>query len=37
MMIMQNREDESKTYVTFPDGLRLIFEDGEYSGWYICK
>lgn len=34
--ITKSCEDSSKTYVTFPDGLRLIFENGEYVGWYIC-
>lgn len=29
-------EDKNKTYVTFHDGLRLIIENGEYVGWYVC-
>ena len=29
-------EDDHTVYVTFPDGLRLIFRDGEYAGWYYC-
>lgn len=29
-------EDASKVYITFPDGLRLIFQNGEYVGWYVC-
>lgn len=28
-------EDQNTVYATFPDGLRLIFRDGEYSGWYL--
>ena len=28
-------EDESVQYADFPDGLRLIFRDGEYVGWYL--
>lgn len=28
-------EDESVQYADFPDGLRLIFRDGEYMGWYL--
>jgi hypothetical protein len=28
-------EDKNKTYITFPDGLRLIFENGQYVGWYV--
>ena len=41
-MIMNNTsvtvscEDASKVYITFPDGLRLIFQNGEYVGWYVC-
>ena len=29
-------EDENTQYLTFPDGLRLIFREGEYVGWYVC-
>ena len=32
--MIQDCEDESKTYAEFPDGLRLIFRDGKYVGWY---
>lgn len=28
-------EDETVQYADFPDGLRLIFRNGEYAGWYI--
>ena len=35
--ITQSCEDENKVYITYPDGLRLIFEYGKYTGWYICK
>lgn len=28
-------EDKNTLYVTFPDGLRLIFRSGEYVGWYV--
>lgn len=35
--IAKSCEDKNKTYVTYPDGLRLIFDCGIYSGWYICK
>lgn len=34
--ITKSCEDSSKTYITFPDGLRLIFESGKYVGWYVC-
>ena len=34
--ITKSCEDSSKTYVTFPDGLRIVFENGEYVGWYVC-
>lgn len=30
-------EDPNTEYITFPDGLRLIFREGEYAGWYVCK
>ena len=29
-------EDASVNYVEFPDGLRLIFRDGNYAGWDVC-
>lgn len=29
-------EDPNTEYITFPDGLRLIFREGEYAGWYVC-
>ena len=29
-------EDPNTVYATFPDGVRLIFRDGEYAGWYVC-
>lgn len=29
-------EDENTVYVTIPDGLRLIFRNGRYAGWYVC-
>ena len=29
-------EDESVQYLEFPDGIRLISQDGEYVGWYKC-
>ena len=28
-------EDPNTTYLTFPDGLRLIVNDGKYVGWYV--
>lgn len=30
-------EDPNTEYITFPDGLRLIFHEKEYVGWYVCK
>ncbi|MBR4308574.1 MAG: DUF551 domain-containing protein [Oscillospiraceae bacterium] len=30
-------EDSSVNYVEFPDGLRLIFREGKYVGWYVCE
>ncbi len=29
-------EDKNTQYVTFCDGLRLIFRNGVYCGWYVC-
>lgn len=29
-------EDPNTLYFEFPDGLRLIFRDGEYDGWYVA-
>ena len=29
-------EDSSVHYLWFPDGLRLISQDGKYVGWYAC-
>lgn len=37
MSIKQSCEDKNTTYITFPDGLRLILRDGKYDGWYLCK
>lgn len=28
-------EDASTKYMEFPDGLRLIFREGKYVGWYV--
>ena len=30
-------EDENTEYMTFSDGLRLIFRNKEYCGWYVCN
>ena len=30
-------EDVNTKYLEFPDGLRLIFREGEYVGWYVCN
>ena len=30
-------EDENTEYITFYDGLRLVFNYGEYIGWYLCN
>lgn len=27
-------EDPATQYADFPDGLRLIYREGEYVGWY---
>jgi hypothetical protein len=28
-------EDPNTTYLTFPDGLRIVINDGKYVGWYV--
>ena len=28
-------EDPATQYVDFPDGLRLIYREGTYVGWYL--
>lgn len=28
-------EDSNTKYLTFKDGLRLIFREGKYVGWYL--
>lgn len=30
-------EDENTEYITFSDGLRLVFNYGEYVGWYLIN
>ena len=29
-------EDENTVYITMPDGLRMVFREDEYVGWYVC-
>lgn len=31
---LPNAEDEQGCYLELPDGLRLIFHEGKYVGWY---
>lgn len=31
---VHNVEDKGRCYCEFPDGLRLIFQDGKYVGFY---
>lgn len=33
---IQSCEDPNTMYFEFPDGLRLIYRDGEYVGWYVA-
>ena len=33
--VFKSAEDENTVYWDFPDGLRLIFRDGKYVGWYL--
>lgn len=30
-------EDPNTTYLTFPDNLRLIVNNGRYVGWYVTE
>lgn len=34
--IIPSVEDPNTQYVELPDGLRLIFREGEYVGWYVA-
>ena len=34
--VFKSEEDDSTYYWEFPDGLRLIFRDGKYAGWYLA-
>ena len=33
--VIKSAEDRHTQYWEFPDGLRLIFRDGKYVGWYL--
>lgn len=33
--VIQSCEDANTEYLETPDGLRLIFREHEYSGWYL--
>lgn len=33
--VIQSAEDKNTVYWEFPDGLRLIFREGKYVGWYL--
>ena len=33
--IITSCEDPHTQYAEFPDGLRLIYRDGKYVGWYL--
>ena len=35
--VIQNPEDEDVLYLEFPDGLRLVFREGNYVGWYTTN
>ena len=32
---IQSCEDPETEYIDFPDGLRLIFRNDVYAGWYL--
>lgn len=35
--VLVSCEDEHTKYLDFPDGLRLIFRDEDYIGWYVTE
>ena len=35
--LLRSCEDEGTVYWDFPDGLRLVFREGEYVGWYLPR
>ena len=35
VVVMDSCEDRETVYVDFPDGLRLIFRESKYAGWYL--
>lgn len=36
-VLERSAEDEDTVYITLPDGLRLVFREEEYVGWYVCE
>lgn len=34
--VIESCEDDMKSYIETSDGLRLIFREGKYVGWYVC-
>lgn len=35
--VFKSAEDNDTYYWEFPDGLRLIFREGKYVGWYLTE
>jgi hypothetical protein len=34
-MMIRSCEDKDTEYMDMPDGLRLIFRENKYDGWYL--
>lgn len=37
LKLVTSCEDEKTQYLEYPDGLRLIFHEGKYVGWYVTE
>jgi len=35
--VIQSCEDPNTTYIEYPDGLRTIFHEKQYVGWYVAE
>lgn len=36
LKVVPSQEDPTTVYYELPDGLRLIFREGKYVGWYLA-
>ena len=34
--VIRSAEDPNTVYIEAPDGLRVIFRNGIYDGWYVA-